>query len=109
MERKLTMSNILSNQCNSNEALDMALRQGMVIWLAKQTRGHNFYVSTFLKDYKQFQGMIGDNDLKINLAEMLGTPQVTQTTVPTTGTSIGTTVRLDALESKLDTLLAKLG
>ena len=99
------MYNVLdSNSSSTEQALDNALKQGLIIWLSKLGSTRNFYVSSFLKDYRQFQGQIGDSNIKMNLADLFGP----QAGAPAPATDATADV-LAKVVDKLDTIATKIG
>ena len=97
------MYNVLdSNSSSTEQALDNALKQGLIIWLSKLGSTRNFYVSSFLKDYRQFQGQIGDSNIKMNLADLFGSQAGAPATDPTADV-------LAKVVDKLDTIATKIG
>ena len=99
---------MFNNGINPEQAGGLLLAQV----LAKVSRGGKYInVRRTIRDFEDIEDYAsrgGDRTSVTQLAEMLQGPKATAP-APTTGTDLGTTVRLDALESKLDELLAKLG
>ena len=101
------MYNVLdSNSSSTEQALDNALKQGLIIWLSKLGNSRNFYVSSFLKDLRQFQGQVGDSNIKMNLSDLFGGQAGTPAPAPAPD---ATTEVLAGIVKQLDTIATKLG
>ena len=99
------MYNVLdSNSSNTEQALDNALKQGLIIWLSKLGNSRNFYVSSFLKDLRQFQGQVGDSNIKMNLSDLFGGQAGTPAPAPDATADV-----LAGIVKQLDTIATKLG
>ena len=99
------MYNVLdSNSSSTEQALDNALKQGLIIWLSKLGNSRNFYVSSFLKDLRQFQGQVGDSNIKMNLSDLFGGQAGTPAPAPDATTEV-----LAGIVKQLDTIATKLG
>ena len=99
------MYNVLdSNSSSTEQALDNALKQGLIIWLSKLGNSRNFYVSSFLKDLRQFQGQVGDSNIKMNLSDLFGGHAGTPAPAPDATADV-----LAKVVDKLDTIATKLG